>query len=650
MVRWAFDTLEIGITKDKKQIKKAYALLVKKYHPEEQPERWSKIHEAYEAALRYADGMETEPRGDSWSEEQEAYSENVEAEYGYGQMFEEAQAQWSARQSEKLEALSARLRELLSLPRHEAYDEWQHFLASEFLPNVELTEMEIFYEALYRNDLPPEVAKLIGVTMEKRRELYKYSMELEKASLADDIMGCVCFRVPPYEAERKPGRLKRILKRLAMGAAAAVILFVILAAVTAKDGVRDAKISGTILAYLNEKYPEEEFSEEKIQIESTRLYGEKAENIVSYQVMPKEGSYNVFAYLIGDKGGKNFTCFDNLQEAEIKQAFQDSINEKTGHPEGKLFWNSAGGAFDCVEDGYFHEKYEGDLDNFFHMETKARNGVSGGDYTSGSSVLTGKNGAADYYIPDMEVETIEQRLNILNYAEDTVLKDTLNQCALEYEMQLQGIVLPKNLFAERTKRIEWGDYGTYVVRTLDSPFIDPPVPFLMTTGWYVNVPSDAAEYLKIESGLYAQNLVQMADGIYGTKSGINNSVVDFSEMEGDLTGCMKVTETPESIDISEGKRKKAVSFSLAQGYGLTEDYCLAIEKEAYGISELGYRVMLTEYREDVGDVTEMKVYTYSDPLGHVEYGDVLDGEGYLFVEYPRPWNGEKPAVLTICPQ
>ena len=90
MVRWAFDTLEIGITKDKKQIKKAYALLVKKYHPEEQPERWSKIHEAYEAALRYADGMETEPRGDSWSEEQEAYSENVEAEYGYGQMFEEA--------------------------------------------------------------------------------------------------------------------------------------------------------------------------------------------------------------------------------------------------------------------------------------------------------------------------------------------------------------------------------------------------------------------------------------------------------------------------------------------------------------------------------------------------------------------------------
>ena len=143
MVRWAFDTLEIQITKDKKQIKKAYALLAKRYHPEEHPEEWSKIHEAYEAALRYADGNGAEPREDIWEEEQEEYTENVEAEYTYGQMFQEAQAQWAARQSEKLEALSIRLRNLLKLPRHEAYKEWQHFLSSEFLPNVELTELEV---------------------------------------------------------------------------------------------------------------------------------------------------------------------------------------------------------------------------------------------------------------------------------------------------------------------------------------------------------------------------------------------------------------------------------------------------------------------------------------------------------------------------
>lgn len=48
-----FAILEIEPTKDKKVIKKAYAKLVKKYHPEEYPEKWKEIHEAYEAAIAW---------------------------------------------------------------------------------------------------------------------------------------------------------------------------------------------------------------------------------------------------------------------------------------------------------------------------------------------------------------------------------------------------------------------------------------------------------------------------------------------------------------------------------------------------------------------------------------------------------------------
>lgn len=50
-----FQILEIEPTEDKKAIKKAYARLVKQYHPEEQPERWKEIHDAYEAALHIAE-------------------------------------------------------------------------------------------------------------------------------------------------------------------------------------------------------------------------------------------------------------------------------------------------------------------------------------------------------------------------------------------------------------------------------------------------------------------------------------------------------------------------------------------------------------------------------------------------------------------
>lgn len=46
-----YDILGIDRGADKKAIKRAYAQLVKQYHPEEQPEEWKRIHDAYEQAM-----------------------------------------------------------------------------------------------------------------------------------------------------------------------------------------------------------------------------------------------------------------------------------------------------------------------------------------------------------------------------------------------------------------------------------------------------------------------------------------------------------------------------------------------------------------------------------------------------------------------
>ncbi len=54
-VNKAFDALEIEKTTDKKLIKKAYAVLSRKYHPEEHPQKWKEVHEAYKIAINYAD-------------------------------------------------------------------------------------------------------------------------------------------------------------------------------------------------------------------------------------------------------------------------------------------------------------------------------------------------------------------------------------------------------------------------------------------------------------------------------------------------------------------------------------------------------------------------------------------------------------------
>ena len=48
-----FDILGISSNSDKKAIKHAYAKLLKKYNPEDDPEGYQKLREAYDNALKY---------------------------------------------------------------------------------------------------------------------------------------------------------------------------------------------------------------------------------------------------------------------------------------------------------------------------------------------------------------------------------------------------------------------------------------------------------------------------------------------------------------------------------------------------------------------------------------------------------------------
>ena len=57
-IQEAFRILDIPPTRDKKIIKKAYAVKTRQYHPEEYPQQWSAVRSAYEAALTYVDSSE----------------------------------------------------------------------------------------------------------------------------------------------------------------------------------------------------------------------------------------------------------------------------------------------------------------------------------------------------------------------------------------------------------------------------------------------------------------------------------------------------------------------------------------------------------------------------------------------------------------
>lgn len=63
----AFKILEIEPTDDKKKIKIAYSKMLKKYHPEDFPEMFMRINEAYEIALEYLEEEENKNGKNDWN-------------------------------------------------------------------------------------------------------------------------------------------------------------------------------------------------------------------------------------------------------------------------------------------------------------------------------------------------------------------------------------------------------------------------------------------------------------------------------------------------------------------------------------------------------------------------------------------------------
>ena len=63
----AFKILEIEPTEDKKKIKIAYSKMLKKYHPEDFPEMFMRINEAYEIVLEYSEEEENKNGKNDWN-------------------------------------------------------------------------------------------------------------------------------------------------------------------------------------------------------------------------------------------------------------------------------------------------------------------------------------------------------------------------------------------------------------------------------------------------------------------------------------------------------------------------------------------------------------------------------------------------------
>lgn len=704
MVRRAFDILGIEATKDTRAIKKAYALMAKQYHPEEHPAEWEKLYGAYQTALEYAqtaealleneygsgrvgkggaamgaagdgfaggggsggaagaagDGFPGEggdaPGAAAETETSAGEPFSVSSNAAYGTFFQEAQEQWLRKKHLREQFMRQKLRELVSLRWPKAVKAWQQFFDTDLTMDEDEEILLLLLEAIRENALSEKVFYLIMTNMNSRLRFYAEMGDNDRALAAMEIVKYCSGQIPLLHRKAESRK-----KWIGIPAALAAVFFLLAMTGLHQESVTEGDVSALAAEYLNEKYGVSDYTAAELEAEKIQLIGSNQDRIDSYEVREPE-SGNIVAYAMRDieEAEGTFACFDNLQESEIKDAFEKRLNALTGHEEGRLFWDSSfsdslsGG----LEDGFFHTKYEGDFDAFIRQETKERTNAPGVMTSFLISDYCSLNGLCDYYLPDPEVETMRERFALTDDTEDPDLQAALRQGAADYQLQIRGVILPKKFFQEKTEQAEGKRSGIYVLRDVHGTLgMEPLISFLMLTGWYVNLSPEDEKLLNISSGMYMQPVISMGEGIYGAESTLRGQAFDTDPAW--VTGSMVKTENPDSLGLTEEEKEKAVSFRLGDGYALKNDYCLAIDKELYGIADADYRVMVTKQNgfsmdlagqhleaED-GTALEKYVSSYGEPGAALKMGDVLDGEGYLFIEYRAADMAEEADIITV---
>ena len=151
-----YQVLGISPTKDKKVIRKAYAGLIRKYHPEEHPEKWKEIHDAYTMAMQRADEdqplheeqklhreeqkpQQQEQKPQEKNAEVRRKSENRKGETKqpeedlFGNLEELSETAKKEQQEERQRQLNAAIEQLNTLcePKKLQFLQWQEFFGKE---------------------------------------------------------------------------------------------------------------------------------------------------------------------------------------------------------------------------------------------------------------------------------------------------------------------------------------------------------------------------------------------------------------------------------------------------------------------------------------------------------------------------------------
>lgn len=564
-------------------------------------------------------------------------------------------------EEDKGKNLTQRMYELMRIKNKTAYAEWKRFFENEFTEENDISLMQTLLEIVRAYPLQSDVVRLIADVMSVRAHQYQTKQESDKSLMATEIVKYAQAQIPRQAAgvnngvsgsygnhKRKKGGLRAVIIIASVIVVISITVVIIMSLIA---GSKEKAVCEQAAAYLNEKYEGTGYTAEELDADEAYLFGGAENDVDAYWIDDRE-TYSRIVYAVSEKGKNEFTCFDNLQEREIETAFEEKMNSITGQTEGRLFWNSSSGSAGIIEDGVFQTTFEGDFDEFMEKESAVREACPGVKKKKTYASPAAKNGNCDYYMPDPVILNMRQRLTTAELTKDEALQETLNKYADEYDVQLRGIMLPQEYFNARMNVMGQSKWESSTFDPEEDisggTWISPKVPFMFMTNWYVNVPSEDEKMLGIKNTIYTMPAFSAGEGIYAVQSIIADSMRLYTESE--MTGSFGKTDIPESVELSDSEKVNAFSICYKGGNELDSDFTLALDKEVCGIADRGYKVFITEIDnvdEMEEETEEYNVYSYNEEGVSLRYDQVMEGEGYLFIEYPSFYDWEKPHVITI---
>lgn len=672
-----FQILGIEPTKEKRLIKKAYAKKVKGCHPEEEPERWKQLHDAYMEALKYAEGqarlyISAEDSPTRWyqrdevslmkeAKEERIVQQSVKRTDEIEQLFCEMEEQ-SEDKRRKLEIeYEQELTVLEKCPKRKAFQKWKDFFESpKFLFYCEENQFwKYFLDMLSKVELTGKTNKYIMEQLESLREYLSSGMKLDKVSKVRQAEK-ICRDKNRYFS-LNGGNVKLLKSRVYIGVFIVVFGFMLTRSVREIENNRLFSVQKQVIEYLNEKYEDAAYQSGDFEVESitiTSAYRYKGD-FQAYRARMKEDGHKA-AYIWLYKGeGMNkqaVLCFDNFQQEEIEADLQKELVKAIGAEQGMVFLSSAEPRYMQErfkeEQAVYHTRYDGDLTTFFEKEKEVRKEWIGSDkeetFNVRNNLNVNINGRCAFWFPDKEVVDIRQRLENPQSGYDENFCKAIKSIEQAYGIQVLAAALPQSYYASMVQALEKDEYSEEykLERTGVEQVEKAPVDIPFVTVWYMAEEIDITAMMETPAyeSMTSPEVMQKAKN----QAGLEEVQEECEEIH--TISAQKLEEGIYLMDTEEHggfhsqravqHKENEISITCSDEYS---SYMLILDMEKLGIEDNNYYVKSQKSgEENEAVIYEERPYT---AVGE-QFETVWRGEGFLFI-ICKPYSEYGSSTYTV---